>query len=164
MNNVYVNFDNLTERDKEQLNAIIARSQEKSDDFNIEIGEEYYFIDTNGDVNSCIWENDYVDDELKAFGNCSKNYSYVEMRAEEIKLYNLLQNYAWNLYDGEAFTNREKYSCSIDKWCLLFIDDDLCVPSCQTIGSNINVVYFKTKEDCQKAIDEVFAPWWNDDL
>lgn len=80
----------------------------------------------------------------------------MERRAKEIRLYNLLSNFAYQVNEGwEPNWDDENE----DKWFARFNFLNQWQPAFINLMRYPNMVYFKTKELTQRAIEEVIVPY-----
>lgn len=129
----------------------------KDDSFRINREDIVYYISSNGGISSFKFSNDKLNKELVNYGNACKDKAYMERRAQEIKLYNLLSNFAYKVNEGWEpdwdDKNEYKYYIVYDNlnkgWC----------DSTTIWGSILGMVYFKTAELAQRAIDEIVIPF-----
>jgi len=58
------------------------------------LNEEYFFINSSGEIDHSEWENWTCEIDRLTFGNMFSTEEEAEKRAKEIKLYNLLKNFS----------------------------------------------------------------------
>ena len=114
----------------------------------IKLGEKYYSILSNGEINSYGFYNDSVDKEIIDFGNYFKTKEEAERKSFEIKLHRQLELFALENNDTEIDWNNssKKYVIIYNKGIGLFIDN---VYNAQDFGQ----VYFISKEIAEKALE-----------
>lgn len=125
--------------------------------FATQIGEDYYWIDNEYRVRCSPFAYDSVDRKFQENGNACTDKEYMEKRARDIKLYNLLSNFAYEVNEGwkPDMSNESelKYSAiyvnSIEAWKVV----------CSTWENIEKQVYFKSRELAQRAINEVIVPF-----
>nr|DAP20330.1 MAG TPA: hypothetical protein [Caudoviricetes sp.] len=125
--------------------------------FTPRIGEDYYWIDNEYEIRYNCFVDDSVDRKFQENGNACTDKVYMEKRAREIKLYNLLSNFAYQVNDGwEPDWNND---CE-NKWFIWFnYLLDKWEPAYIISMSYSNMVYFKTEELAKRAINEVIIPF-----
>lgn len=128
----------------------------KDDPFRINREDIVYYISSNGGISSFKFSNDKLNKELVNYGNTCKDKAYMERRAKEIRLYNLLSNFAYQVNEGwEPNWDDENE----DKWLARFNFLNQWQPAFINLMRYPNMVYFKTKELAQRAIDEIVIPF-----
>ena len=161
MNTITVNLENLTDAERQQLMNIVEKSQKpkqwwEGTKFDIAVRTAYCYMDEIGNVYFSRNDEFPSDEKRIAFGNACKDGTYMERRAKEIKLYNMLSNFAEVVNEGwqpDWEDGSEKkycllYDCFRDRWNTIHTTIDKCPTE----------VYFKTEELAQRAIDEIILP------
>lgn len=168
MNNeqITVNFENLTTEEREQFMALVRKANKpapwwKRTEFDIRGGDICHYVTVNGDVSTTnlICKSN---DSRVTFGNAYKDRAYMEQRAQEIKLDNLIHNFAHVVNeDWEPDWKRhaqKKYFCSYNyiayKW-------EVC---CNEVLRTHGAIYFKSEELAQRCIDEIILPFERGEL
>lgn len=126
----------------------------ENDPFNIKEGDRYYCVDERGYV---ISYNSLSDTDVVKFGNACKDAKYVKRRVQEIKLYNLLSNFAYKVNEGWepdwSDADQDKWfvyrSHQSHRWEVTYYSQAQCM----------NDVYFKTQHLAERAIEEVIVPY-----
>lgn len=85
-----------------------------------------------------------------------KNKEFMEEKAKEIKLYNLLRNFSFEVNDDwePDWENGNEYKYTISKE-----NELIWKPTRYITFKIINGIYFKSKELAQRAIDEIVIPF-----
>lgn len=153
----YLKDDNGEDKVEERTKCMFELADFTAEDWNIyeetnkkwqpKEGKTYYLILTHGSVNYTIYDSDSRDDnERLSFGNCFKTKEKAEHMAKKIKLINQLQelsNIKFSENKGKYFIyynfRENRILCSETNFCKLSPFE----------------VCFKTREDCQKAIDTI---------
>ena len=114
----------------------------------IKLGEEYYSISTNGEIDQYNFCNDNFDKEIIDFGNYFKTQEEAERKYFEIRLHRQLELFALENNDIEIDWNihSEKYVINYGKKMGLFIIE---VYDLKDFGQ----VYFTSKEIAEKALE-----------
>ena len=114
----------------------------------IKLGEKYYAISTNGEINTYIFYNDNVNKEIISFGNYFKTKEEAERKSFEIGLHRQLELFALENNDTDINWNdsSEKYMINYNKDKGIFIDR---VYTLKIFGQ----VYFTSKEIAEKALE-----------
>lgn len=125
--------------------------------FDIKPKDVFYYVDYDGNVeHSYFRANSTFDIQTLKFGNACRDEDYMKKRAKEIRLYNLLSNFAYEVNEGwEPDWDDENE----DKWLARFNFFNQWQPAFINLMRYTNMVYFKTKELAQKAIDEIIIPF-----
>ena len=129
----------------------------KDNPFELQQGDTFYSIDYDGGDRWFHFDNKSgYDRQARKFGNVCKDEEYMQKRAKEIRLYNLLSNFAYEVNDGwEPDWDDENE----DKWFARFNFLDQWQPAFINLMRYPNMVYFKTRELAQRAIEEVIVPY-----
>ena len=116
--------------------------------FKPKLGEKYYSISINGEIDSYSFCNDNVDKEIIGFGNYFKTKEEAERKCFEIRLHRKLELFALENNDVEIDlnTHSEKYIISYRIDGNIFINK---VYSFKDLGQ----VYFTSKEIAEKALE-----------
>lgn len=133
----------------------------ENDLFSFNKGDTGYYISANGGIVAFDFDNDKFCKKLIKFGNAYKDRGYMERRVQEIKLYNLLSNFAYTVNKGWEPNwddeNEAKWSCYYSSFAHNWIVFD-------SSGKTTNTVYFKSAELAQRAIDEIIIPFEKGEL
>lgn len=100
MNNISVNLENLTDKERDTLFSLIKKANNASERWKPEEGEEYYFLDDRGFVHKWNWFN-CIDSALRY------NIGNVFKTEEEAKLAFKKRFYATKLEDFARKHNGE---------------------------------------------------------
>ena len=116
--------------------------------FKPKLGEKYYSISINGEIDSYSFCNDNVDKEIIGFGNYFKTKEEAERKSFEIGLHRQLELFALENNDTEINWNNssEKYIINYNKDNGIFIDR---IYTLKVFGQ----VYFTSKKIAEKAIE-----------
>lgn len=154
MNSITVNMENLTVKEREQLLALVKKSNEPKV-WKPKKNEEYYFINTNDCISRDMWDkyNVYGNGRY-SIGNCFKTKEEAEFAREKLKVIAELKRFAQehNEYEIDLKNfSQYKYYIYID------LEDKKFFISYNyrtLIGNNI---YFTSEEIAKKAIDAIGA-------
>lgn len=109
-------------------------------------GKVYYLILTNGFIDYTIYDSDSrVDNGRLSFGNCFKTREEAQHMAEKLKIINKLKELS-NVNFNE--TDDRHYMIVYNK-----DDREIISDFCYILNPLPFNVYFKTREDCEKAIE-----------
>ena len=116
----------------------------------IKLGEEYYSISTNGEINTYIFYNDNVDKEIIGFGNYFKTKEEAERKCFEIRLHRQLELFALENNENEIdWNNTDK-----NKYYIYYSYDDNCLDVEDIYDyRDFGQVYFTSEEIAEKAIE-----------
>lgn len=92
--------------------------------WDLEIGDKYFYIDTEGYINSETWQNDATDNLRRCIGNTFPTLKEVQFEKKRREVYAQVKRYAHEFSDEEWHdSNIEKYypyykynEYSINKW------------------------------------------------
>lgn len=133
----------------------------KDNPFILRPNDVYYCVDCDGRIECAYFHDQSEFDKCTVkFGNACKDEEYMNKRAKEIRLYNLLSNFAYQVNEGwEPDWNSETkyqwyiyYDTKRNAWDVKF----------EVTCMNLNTVYFKSKELAERAINEVIIPFENE--
>lgn len=153
----YLKDDNVEDKVEERTKCMFELVDFTAEDWKIyeetnkkwqpKEGKTYYLILTHGSVNYTIYDSDSRDDnERLSFGNCFKTREEAEHMAKKIKLINQLQELS-NIKFSE---NKGKYFIYYN-----FRENRVLCTETNYVKIIPFEVCFKTREDCQKAIDTI---------
>lgn len=158
---VEIDYNLLSQRDQETLQKLLQKAKPfRCEDFDIKPNDEYYYVGSKGTPIKRRYLCSEFDNQLLAFGNVSKSEAYMKKRAKEIKLYNLLSDYAWKLYGGVAFEQALWNDCTINKFIIGY---DTEAQTFRVVTKFLYFhpleVYFRSKVDAQNAIEKIVLPF-----
>ena len=111
--------------------------------------QPYYYIDDRGNIWDTVANLNFEDSERISVGNAffDEDSAYDESKCR--KVYNIVSKYAYR------FSNEDWCSMGVDKFIPYYSHafKKVCIRS--EYYENTRSLYFKSKEDIQKAIDEV---------
>lgn len=157
MEEIKINLDNLTGEEREQLMKFVEKGSQvkvETPKFKVwkpEYKEDYFVIETNGNVECYIWNDDEQDQNLYEIGNCYKTNEEAEFVIEKRKVETELQRFAdehndyFNIYDE----NCNKYYISY------FVCDDCLYINFSNIHLVGNITYFSSEEITRQAIKTI---------
>lgn len=144
-----VNFDNLTEEERNQLLALVKKLMEEKKVWKPKLDEKYYYIQVNGNTNDTSWDDSLTDNLMYSIGNCYHTREDAQFAVEKLKVITELKRFAeehndkidWN--DGH-WKYYLAYDCSYKKIII-----------CSTISIQRADVYFSSSEIAHQAIKEI---------
>ena len=146
MTSINVNFENLTEDERAELERLVDKSNKpSSQDFRPHFGEQYFYINERGEVDSFYNRNSKHDKMCYSIGNYFKTEEEAKFEVERLKVNAELKRMAkaWN-------------TCEIDwedeqqpKYCLSY-SNGVCWAISYLIQTG--TIYFTDKEACKAAI------------
>lgn len=145
---ITVNFENLTEDERAELERLVDKSNKpSSQDFRPHFGEQYFYINERGEVDSFYNHNSKSDKMCYLIGNYFKTEEEAKLEVEKLKIVTELKRMAkaWN-------------TCEIDwedeqqlKYYLRYSSEGICWASTSLLQTG--TIYFTDKEDCKAAIE-----------
>lgn len=117
--------------------------------WDLECGDIYYFITSQGRIEKTTWDDYEVDKERRDIGNCFLTREDAEFELERRKVETELLKYG-------GTRNAMSLGADTEKWRIAYYHSDLELQ--RNIHINIDIqgcIYFKSKEDAQRAIDEI---------
>lgn len=151
-NNITVNMENLSEKEREQLMKLIQKSNgSKGKVCKPENNEKYFFISGCGVINSFRWINDSTDNGCYGIGNCFKTKEEAEFALEKAKVEAELRRFAEenNEYEIDWEDDDQK------KW---FIYYNYVMKNIGIVYDTVlrtHCIYFLSKEIAEQAIDYI---------
>ena len=114
------------------------------------LGEKYYAILTNGEINTYNFFNDNVDDKIIGFGNYFKTKEEAERKCFEVRLHRNLELFALKNNENEIdWNNTDK-----NKYYIYYSYDDNCLDVEDIYDyRDFGQVYFTSEEIAEKAIE-----------
>lgn len=150
-----VNFDNLTEEERNQLLALVKKSMEEPKVWKPEDYEKYYYVENDGDIWEEKWCGSYTDEERYEIDNCFKTKEEAKFAVEKQKVTTELKRFAQkhNEYKFNPINNKEGL------YFIIYINSKVAIDYCFKYLSVFgkNAVYFTSKELAQQAIDTIGA-------
>lgn len=150
MNIEIKNLDNLTEEEKETFNRLVEKANKKSKVFKPAHRQEYFYIDTEGDVSDQKWEDDGYDNICYELGNCFGTRKQAEFALEKQKVYIKLKRYALE-HNEDVFDWRDGYQRKYYIYCEC---EELGISYTEYLRVPSNI-YFTSPIIAQKAIKEI---------
>ena len=152
MNELKVNFENLTAKERAELLKLVEKANKpKSKVWKPKKDERYYYILSHG-VGWCLCLNGNGDNNRYAIGNCFKTKEEAENAAERLKIRAELQRFADEHNDKSIdWKNR-----NTAKWYIRFnYDDEIveCSPV-RTVRDTFQI-YFSSEEVARAAVQSV---------
>ena len=149
MTSINVNFENLTEDERAELERLVDKSNEPFlQGFRPKHNEKYFYINGRGEVDFSYNNNSTYDHMCYSIGNCFKTEEEAKFEVEKLKINAQLKRMAkaWNTCeidweDGEKPKYHISY-CGRVTWCVSY-----CI--------KFNDVYFLDEEACKRAIELV---------
>lgn len=151
-NNISVNLENLSEKEREQLMKLIKKSNKpKSKILKPEYNEIYFYISEYGAVRNSIWENDHIDNGCYGIGNCFKTEEEAEFALEKAKVETELRRFAEENNEYEIdWTDEDQ-----EKWCMYYSYMDGDVYFTDAYCHKRNDIYFSSKKIGAQAVDSI---------
>lgn len=148
-NNITVNMENLSEKEREQLMKIIKKSnRSKRNIWKPEYDEWYFYVSGYGIVGSNVWINDYIDNGYYEIGNCFKTEEEAKFALEKLKVETELRRFAEENNEYEIDWENDAQ----EKWFIYYCDK-ICLY--QTYITMRNDVYFSSKKIAKRAVDYI---------
>jgi hypothetical protein len=147
-----VNLNNLTEEERNTLLALVEKCAREPEPkvWKPEIGDEYFYVKTNGEIGSAGWD-DIVDKDRYALGDCFRTKEEAKFTVEKLKVIAELKRFAqkhneekidWNDIDQEKYYFY--YNCTYKRFDINLV-----------YGTKGNAIYFSSKEIAEQAVKEI---------
>lgn len=150
MNELKVNFENLTEEERAELLKLVEKANKpKSKVWKPKEGESYFAW--CGTVRNYDWDNDCIDNNNYAIGNCFKTEEEAQNAVERLKIRAELQRFA-----DEHNEPIDWEDCITDKWYICY-DYLYKIVGCSPIRivRDCFQIYFTSREVAKAAIQSV---------
>ena len=153
MDNIKVDMENLSEKEREQLINLIKKANQKSKKrWKAKLNEKYYFINYNNKIESLNNTKHYFDENLFKVGNYFKTKEEAEFELNRRLVYQELKDYALehNKIDIDWYDTEEcKWSIRYDYY-----------RDCFTVSSwwyyqELGQIYFSSQDIALDAIKVV---------
>lgn len=148
-----VNFNNLTEEERNTLLALVKKSVKKPKVWKPKNRERYYFI--NHGANECIdyydWDNDSLDDNLYSIGNCFRTQEEAEFALEKQKVHTELKRFALEHNETEIDWNDSDQK----KYYLMYDYYENRIFTSYNKFTKTPIVYFTSKEIAEQAVEAI---------
>ena len=151
MNELKVNFENLTEEERAELLKLVEKANKpKNKVWKPEDREEYYFIWGRG-ITDGVWSGWNIDENKYAIGNCFKTREEAQNAVERLKIRAELQRYADEHNEPIDWKNNNQ-----EKWYIYFdYDDKRFVYMWKSFTRNCFQIYFSSEEIARAAVQAV---------
>lgn len=134
--------------------------EEKRPEYNFKQGEEYYFIDSVGDILTNEWNDAVIHINRFRYGNAFKTIADAEKRAKEVRIFCRLKNFADEVNEG---WEPDWEDVDENKWFLIFNHSkQVWIANYLTYNEYPNAVYFKARELAERAIKEIMNPFYKE--
>jgi hypothetical protein len=147
-----VNLNNLTEEERNTLLALVEKCAREPEPkvWKPEIGDEYFYVKTNGEIGSAGWD-DIVDKDRYALGDCFRTKEEAKFAREKLKVIAELKRFAQK-YNTEEIDwnnkNQPKY-----RMYYSYNTKHIRIESC--FGVKYNDIYFSSREIVEQAVKEI---------
>ena len=136
-------------KDEEAILELLERPRPKTV-WDLQDGDEYWFVDSEGAIDIAIWEDCKVDNKRRKIGNCYLTKEKCEFALEKKEIIAEMKRLGGteNMMSlGDSFT--KKYSIEYS-----YGANEICIASNAEWGKPNNI-YFLYEEQAQKAIDTI---------
>lgn len=151
MNELKVNFENLTAEERAELLKLVEKANKpKSKVWKPENREEYYFIWGRG-ITDGVWSGYDIDENRYSIGNCFKTEEEAQNAVERLKIRAELQRFADEHNEPIDWKNR-----NTAKWYIRFnYDDEIVEWSPVRTARDTFQIYFSSEEVARAAVQAV---------
>lgn len=153
MDEIKLNLENLTEEERKTLMKLVEKGNKpKPKRCKPQEGEQYWFVDTDGMVNSYVWNNSSFCNDMFAFNNCHPTEEETEVAAKKKRVIAKMEIFAeehneceidWRNDNQPKYTVNYDYSYPNLRTCKIYHTLDL------------GAVYFTSEEVAQACINEL---------
>ena len=124
----------------------LEKSEKKSSKWKPKDGEVYWYITEHGHAVYDIWEDDNIDDERYAIGNCFPTEESAEFEVERLKVIAEMKEFSFE----QDWNNKYQR-----KYFLYYNCDGADIEIDFYVSTAYDVIYFNSKEQAQACIDSV---------
>lgn len=151
-NNITVNMENLSEKEREQLMKIIKKSNgSKRNIWKPEYDEWYFYVSGYGIVGSNVWINDCIDNGYYEIGNCFKTEEEAKFALEKLKVETELRRFAEENNEYEIDWENDAQ----EKWFMYYNCDMKKIDIIYNTVLKTHCIYFSSKKIAKQAIDYI---------
>lgn len=151
-NNITVNMENLSEKEREQLMKLIQKSNgSKGKMWKPEDNEKYFYVSGRGVINICRWINDSTDNGCYGIGNCFKTKEEAEFALEKAKVEAELRRFAEENNEYEIDWEDDDQ----EKWFIFYNCDMKKIDIIYNTVLKTHCIHFSSKEITKQAIDYI---------
>lgn len=149
-NNITVNIENLSEKERDQMMRLIEKSNKpKRKIWKPECNECYFYVTGFGEIDNHIYDNDNVDNGHYRIGNCFKTKKEAKFALENAKVETELRRFAEENNECEIEWKNE----SQQKWFIYYFKGNI---ECNLLYSTIHKdVYFTSEYIAKEAIKHI---------
>lgn len=150
---IKLSLENLSKEEREQLMQLVEKANKpKPGRWKPNRGELYYHILSNGEVNTCRWDDYSTEKERFAIGNVFKTKKEAEFAVEKRKVEVELQDIADELNEGWVPNWNDK---GTNKYIIAYNADNGRVEATLSRYIKIRGACFKTEDIANEAIRRV---------
>ena len=124
--------------------TILERRLEALEDDELKLGDEYWYIDSEGDVLDSIWREDGIDTMRATIGNVFKTSEEAEFKYDKLKL----------LHELSRFTR--PFEPLSENWCIYINGHGQIDYYSEEVNQYLyGNYYFNTKEEAIQAVQQI---------
>lgn len=148
-----VNLNNLTEEERNTLLALVEKCAREPEPkvWKPEIGDEYFYVKTNGEIGSTGWDNDIVDKDRYALGDCFRTKEEAKFTVEKLKVIAELKRFAQKHNEEKIDWNNKEQT----KYCIYYSYNTKHIGIEGCFSAKQNDIYFSSKEIAEHAVKEI---------
>lgn len=144
-----VNLNNLTEEERNTLLALVEKSLNKV--WKPENDEECFYITSDGDVNSFLYDEDEWCNKTYIIGNCYKTANEAEFTVEKLKVIAELKRYV-----QQHNTEKIDWNDTDQSKCYIYYNNVSKIIDFGFIHSMKSIdIYFTSREIAEQAVKEI---------
>lgn len=145
-----VNFENLTEEEKETIMKIIEKSNKTSKAWKPKNGDQCWYVNACGNVVDFNWDKNRHEISIYSIGNCFRTKEEAKNAVERLKIRAELQRYA------DEHNDEIDWTLSPYKWYIIYNHIDKKVEIYGVFFSQTPFeIYFSSREIARNAIRAV---------
>jgi len=147
-----VNLNNLTEEERNTLLALVEKCAREPEPkvWKPEIGDEYFYVKTNGEIGSAGWD-DIVDKDRYALGDCFRTKEEAKFTVEKLKVIAELKRFAQKHNEEKIDWNNKEQT----KYCIYYSYNTKHIGIEGRFSAKQNDIYFSSKEIAEQAVKEI---------
>lgn len=151
-NNITVNIENLSEKEREQLMKIIKKSNgSKGKIWKPDYRRKYFYVNECGGIMNSKWYDDSIDADRYEIGNCFQTKEEAEFALEKAKVEAELRRFAEENNEYEIDWEDDDQ----EKWCMHYSYGDGDVYFTNAYWHKRNDIYFSSKKIGVQAVNSI---------
>lgn len=151
-NNITVNMENLSEKEREQLMKLIQKSNgSKVKVCKPDYRRKYFYVNECGGIMNSKWYDDVIDTDRYEIGNCFKTEEEADFALEKLKVEAELRRFAEENNEYEIDWKDDDQ----EKWFIFYNCNTKKIDIIYNTVLKTHCIHFSSKEITKQAIDYI---------